>query len=51
MDIVNILYMLGGDIHTQVAMLNINMTFGGRGGGLLILMLELWQNDIFLILI
>ena len=33
MDIVNILYMLGGDIHTQVATLNINMTFGGRGGG------------------
>ena len=32
MDIVNILYMLGGDIHTQVATLNINMTFGGRGG-------------------
>ena len=39
---------LRSGIHTQVAMLNINMTFGGWG--LLILMLELWQNDIFLIL-
>ena len=39
-----------GDIHTQVAMLNINMMFGVWGWGLLTLMLELWQNDIFLIL-
>ena len=47
---------LRGDIHTQVAMLNVNMTFGGwgregRGWGLLTFTLELWQNDIFLILI
>ena len=43
------IYLRGG-IHTQVATLNISMTFGGRGAGLLNLMLELWQNDIFLIL-
>ena len=34
------------DIHTQVVMLNNHL----RGRGLLNLMLELWQNDIFLIL-
>ena len=43
-----------GDIHTQVATLNVNMTFAGaRGEGgveLLILTLELCQNDFFLIL-
>ena len=42
------------DIHTQVETLNVNMTFGGGGemgvGGVLTLTLELWQNDIFLIL-
>ena len=41
-----------GDIHTQVAALNINMTFArfGVGCGLLTLTLALWQIDIFLIL-
>ena len=38
---------LRGDIHTQVATLYVNMTFRE---GLLTLTLELWQNDIFLVL-
>ena len=37
-----------GDTHTQVAMLDVNMAFQGRE--MLTLTLELWQNDIFLIL-
>ena len=41
---------LRGDIHTQVATLNVNMTWGW-GWGLLILTLELQQNDIILILL
>ena len=53
-----IIFHLRGDIHTQVATLNINMTLfffeGGEGGegagGFLTLTLKLWQNDIFLIL-
>ena len=39
-----------GDIHIQVATLNVNMTFEGEAGGVLTLTLELRQNDIFLIL-
>ena len=35
-----------GDIHTQVATLNIDMTFGRGGGGLTLMMLEwIWQNE------
>ena len=37
--------LIRGDIHTQVATLNIDMTFG-RGGGLTLMMLEwIWQNE------
>ena len=42
--------LLRGDIHTQVAILNVNMMFagdGGEGGSFLTLTLELWQNDVF----
>ena len=43
-----------GDIYTQVATLNVNMTiweWGWVGVALLTsLLLQLWQNDIFLIL-
>ena len=49
--LLNVLFSVRGDIHTQVATRNVNMTFGGMGVGFAdLLMLEWWQNDIILIL-
>ena len=47
-EVMLVIQSLRGNIHTQAVTLNVKMTFGGWG--LLTLTLELWQNDIFLIL-